>query len=125
MIKYIVFATLTLSFFVSCGSSSYSNNDTTRQVITVNGANLEKGKELYVKCVGCHGINGEKHALGKSDIIAGQNSQVTISQLKEYRAGTLNKHGMGALMKGQISGFSDNDIRDISYNIERLSGYTP
>ena len=98
--------------------SSVSNNTQTR----TNG-NLENGKELYVKCGGCHGKNGEKHALGKSDIIAGQNKDVTISQLKDYRGGRLNKHGMGALMKGQVASFSNTDIKNVARYIETLSGY--
>jgi hypothetical protein len=38
----------------------------------------------------------EKVALGKSAVVKGQSAAAIEKSLKEYKAGTLNKNGMGA-----------------------------
>jgi len=75
---------------------------------------MADGAALYAKCVGCHGANGEKAALGKSAVITGQDAAKTVEQLKGYKAGTLNIAGMGGLMKGQVASMSDADIQAVS-----------
>ncbi len=69
------------------------------------------GAALYKKCAGCHGAKGEKKALGKSAVISGLGADKIIEDLKGYKAGTLNLHGMGGLMKGQTAALSDDDIK--------------
>jgi cytochrome c553 len=78
------------------------------------------GKALFAKCAGCHGQNGEKAALGKSAVIKGTDAAAIEKDLKGYKAGTLNKHGMGALMKGQVASLSDEDIKAIAEYISSL-----
>ncbi|HFU77034.1 MAG TPA: c-type cytochrome, partial [Epsilonproteobacteria bacterium] len=39
---------------------------------------MADGAAAFAKCVGCHGANGEKAALGKSAIIKGQDAAKTI-----------------------------------------------
>jgi cytochrome c len=78
------------------------------------------GAALYAKCVACHGANGEKPGLGKSAVIAGQDAAKTIEQLNAYKAGTLNQYNMGALMKGQVAGMSDADIKAVSEYIAAM-----
>ncbi len=78
------------------------------------------GAALYKKCAGCHGAKGEKKALGKSAVIAGQDSAKSVEQLAGYKAGTLNVHGMGGLMKGQVASYSDADIKAVSDYIAGL-----
>ncbi|MDD2399576.1 MAG: c-type cytochrome [Sulfurovum sp.] len=68
----------------------------------------------YAKCAGCHGTNGEKAALGKSAIIKGQDAAKTVEQLNGYKAGTLNIHGMGGLMKGQVASLDDAAIKEVA-----------
>jgi len=75
---------------------------------------MADGAALYAKCVGCHGANGEKAALGKSAVITGQDAAKTVEQLNGYKAGTLNQHGMGGLMKGQVASMSDADIKAVA-----------
>ena len=72
------------------------------------------GAALYKKCAGCHGLHGEKKALGKSAVIKGWPKEKTIEALKGYKAGTRNVHGMGGLMKGQVASLSDADIEAIA-----------
>lgn len=72
------------------------------------------GKALSAKCAACHGANFEKAALGKSAIVKGQSAGAIETSLKGYKAGTLNKAGMGALMKGQVATMSDADIKAVA-----------
>ena len=81
---------------------------------------LAKGKELFGKCASCHGADGKRKALGKSAPIAGMSKDEVVKILKEYKAGTLNKYGMGALMKGQVAGLSDEDIEALAAYIASL-----
>lgn len=69
-----------------------------------------KGKGLYLKCAGCHGSNGEKPALGKSQVIKGWTSQQIIDALKGYKS---DSYGgvMKGVMKAQVSALSDEDIK--------------
>jgi len=93
----------------------------TLSLIVLSGlAFAGSGESLYAKCAGCHGSNGEKAALGKSAIITGQDTGLTEKQLKGYKAGTLNQHGMGSIMKGQMATFSDEDIIEISKYISTM-----
>lgn len=78
------------------------------------------GAALFKKCVACHGAKAEKKALGKSAIITGQDAAITVTALKGYKAGTLNTHGMGALMKGQVASYSDADIEAVAAHIAGL-----
>jgi cytochrome c len=81
---------------------------------------MADGAALYAKCVGCHGANGEKAALGKSAVITGQDAAKTVEQLNGYKAGTLNVHGMGGLMKGQVASMSDADIQAVADHIAAM-----
>ena len=81
---------------------------------------MADGAATFAKCAGCHGANGEKAALGKSAIIQGQDAAKTVEQLNGYKAGTLNQHGMGAVMKGQVAALSDADIKAVADHIAGL-----
>ena len=72
------------------------------------------GAALFKKCAGCHGMHGEKKALGKSAVIKGWSKEKIIEALKGYKAGKRNVHGMGMLMKGQVASLSDADIEAIA-----------
>ncbi len=78
------------------------------------------GAALYKKCAACHGAKGEKAALGKSAVIGGMDVAALEADLKGYKAGTTNKKGMGALMKGQVAAYSDADITAVSAYIHGL-----
>lgn len=59
------------------------------------------------KCASCHGQKAEKKALGKSDVIAGWDAATVVAALKEYKAGTRNKHGMLPAKKGVTAPLTD------------------
>jgi len=75
---------------------------------------------VYAKCSGCHGKDGKMKALGKSEIIAGQSKDELIKKIKEYKEGTRNVAGMGALMKGQVASLSDADIEAIATYLSNI-----
>ena len=78
------------------------------------------GAAAYKKCVSCHGAKAEKKALNKSEIINTWDAAKIEESLKGYKAGTLNVHGMGALMKGQVASYDDATITAVSAYIATL-----
>lgn len=81
---------------------------------------MADGAAAYAKCAGCHGQNGEKSALNKSGIIGGQDAATTVEALKGYKAGTLNKNGMGGMMKTQVASMDDAAIQEVADYIATL-----
>ena len=74
----------------------------------------------YDRCAGCHGIQGEKQALGKSARITGQEASLTVEQLTSYRDSDMNLYGMGKLMTSQVRDMSEEDIKAMAEYIEAL-----
>ena len=81
---------------------------------------MADGAALYAKCAGCHGANGKTKALGKSNPIAGMAAADVVKDLEGYKAGTLNKHGMGGVMKGQAN-MSAEDMKALGEYISKLA----
>lgn len=77
------------------------------------------GEALYKACASCHGANGEKAALGKSQIIKGWDETKTVEALKGYKAGTYGGP-MKGVMKGQVARLSDADINALAGYISTL-----
>ena len=70
----------------------------------------------YGKCVGCHGANGEKIALGKSKVI----KDMTKAEIKTAMIGYKNNtYGgtMKGLMVAQSISLSEEDINTIAEQI--------
>ncbi|AXX92568.1 cytochrome C [Malaciobacter molluscorum LMG 25693] len=76
------------------------------------------GATLYKKCATCHGINGEKQALGKSKVIKDLSKAEFINAMKGYKAGTYGGP-MKGLMKGQVASLSDADIEALANHIAK------
>jgi cytochrome c553 len=76
--------------------------------------------ELYKKCAGCHGENGELSALQQSAAIGGQESNLTIKELTAYKNGELNQYGLGNIMKLQLSALSQSDIEELAQYIANI-----
>ena len=72
----------------------------------------------YAKCVGCHGANGEKVAMGKSKVIKDMTKADFIAAMKGYKDGSYGGP-MKGLMKGQVSSLSDADIEAIANQIAK------
>jgi cytochrome c553 len=78
------------------------------------------GAALFAKCAGCHGADGKTKALGKSAPIAGMAVDALVKDMEGYKAGTLNKHGMGGVMKGQVAALSADDMKALAEHINKL-----
>ena len=68
---------------------------------------------LYKKCAGCHGVNGEKVALGKSKIIKGWDILKTTNAINGYKDGSYGGV-MKGLMKSQVNSLNDKEIEALS-----------
>ena len=75
--------------------------------------------KLYVACAGCHGVHGEKKALGKSQVIGGWEASKVVTALKGYQDGTYGG-AMKAVMKGQASKLTPQEITALSEYISAL-----
>jgi len=82
-------------------------------------ATEDNGATLYKTCAGCHGVNGEKAALGKSQVIQGWSVSKLEHALNGYKDGSYGAT-MKAVMKGQASKLSDADIKAVSEYISQL-----
>ncbi len=116
---------IALSLLLACGvamaaEGNATDANATDANATASVADAGKGKALFAKCAGCHGQNGEKKALSKSDVIKGWDAAKTEEALKGYKAGTRNAHGMGGVMKGQVAAMSDEDIKALAAYIATL-----
>ena len=96
--------------------------------ILTQSAQGEDSAEVSVKkCQGCHGIDLNKKAFGKSQPLQNMSEDEIESTLKAYKLGTLNKYGFGSLMKAQVESFSDTQIHELAVQIKEsnTSSSTP
>ena len=77
------------------------------------------GAELFSKCASCHGINAEKKALGKSQVIKGWDIAKIENALGGYKNGTYGG-SMKGLMKAQVTSLSEKDITLLAKHISKL-----
>lgn len=71
------------------------------------------GEVSYKKCASCHGLSGEKKALGKSKIISEMTNKEIVTALTGYKDGTYGGQ-MKAIMIGQVKNLTSNDIKLIA-----------
>jgi cytochrome c-type protein NapB len=71
-------------------------------------------------CVGCHGANFEKHAMGKSKVVKDMSKADIVAALKGYKDGTYGG-AMKGIMKGQTTSMSDADMTAIADSIKGAS----
>ncbi len=60
-------------------------------------------------CVGCHGANFEKKAMGKSKVVKDMSKEEIVAALKGYKDGTYGG-AMKGIMTGQVKSLSDADM---------------
>jgi cytochrome c553 len=87
-------------------------------VVTASFA-FADGKALYAKCAGCHGVNAQNKALGKSKVIKGWKKSKIVKALKGYKKGTYGG-AMKGIMKGQVATYSDKQISQVADYISKL-----
>ncbi|MBN2767788.1 MAG: c-type cytochrome [Campylobacterales bacterium] len=82
---------------------------------------MADGAATYAtKCASCHGADGKTPALGKSAPIAGMDAATAETEINGYKAGTLNKYGMGATMKGMVVALDDATIKEVATYVSTL-----
>ena len=77
------------------------------------------GATLYKKCASCHGMNGEKVALGKSKVIANMSEAELNTAMNGYKDGSYGGP-MKGLMKGQVAKLSSAEVGELSKYITTL-----
>ena len=68
----------------------------------------------YNACIGCHGIKGEKNTMAPASKPNMMKKADIVAALKGYKAGTTNKYGKGAIMRGFASRLSDAQMTEIA-----------
>lgn len=76
-------------------------------------------KILFGACAVCHGKNGEKAALGKSQIIKGWDKEKVIAALNGYKDGSYGGV-MKGVMKSQVINKTDAEIEALAEFISNL-----
>ena len=87
--------------------------ETTEVVTTKSGA------DLFKVCSSCHGVNGEKKALNKSQVIQAWSESQVSAALHGYKDGSYGG-AMKGLMKSQVGKLSDEDISALAKHISEL-----
>lgn len=103
---------LLLLSFLSISLLAVENNSIKSELELKNS-----GKNLFKKCAACHGMNGERKALGKSKIIKNFTEKEFITALNGYKDGSYGGV-MKGLMKGQIDKYSEEDFISIAKFLE-------
>lgn len=78
-----------------------------------------EGSELFKKCATCHGLEGEKKALNKSEVIQGWEVERTTEALNGYKDGSYGGV-MKGVMKGQVVNLKDEEIKILAEYIRDL-----
>jgi len=92
----------------------------THELLDSNATIPIDAEALYKKCAGCHGSDGKTKALNKSLIIAGADSNTTLSKLQGYQKGELDIAGMGRLMTTQVDGLSLEELQALATYIQQM-----
>jgi cytochrome c553 len=86
-------------------------------VIASTSLMAASGVSLARNCVGCHGVNFEKAALGRSDIVKGWSAERIESALISFKTTTESDE---IVMKNQVSNFSNEQIKSIAKYISNI-----
>jgi cytochrome c553 len=89
------------------------------KVIDTKNNSTDNAKALFLKCAGCHGQNGEIHALGKSQKISEWDAVKIENALLGYKNGTYGGN-MKGVMIGQVMQLSESDIKSLSTYISKM-----
>ncbi len=90
---------------------------TAHKVATASSFNAKR--TFNRKCGGCHGVSGEKPALGKSQIIEGWEASKVLTALQGYKDGSYGG-AMKGLMASQVSALSQTDMEALAEHISKL-----
>src|SRR5690606_1920048 len=75
----------------------------------------ERGRELFLQCVSCHGSDGDGQENGNTPRIAGQHYEVLVKQLVDFRHGKRWDFRMEA--------FADNHHLETAQDVANVAAY--
>lgn len=88
---------------------------------TVMAADLEIGKEKFnSNCTACHGANGERKALGISQVIAEIGDPKIVEGLLRNIIDNGKESGKNMAMVNAVSNLSDEEVMNLSAYIATL-----
>ena len=90
-------------------------------IATISVSANPQGKKLYAKCAGCHGDNGQKKALGKSDLLVGKSRALLEKEMNGYKMGILNMHGLGGMKRELMRDYTQKEISNMAQHIESFT----
>jgi len=82
-------------------------------------AGAADGKELYAKCVGCHGADGAKVPMGVGKPVKGMSEDEAFKALSGYKAMTYGGERKN-IMESQVKNLSDEDMKALAKYISTL-----
>lgn len=121
--KKSLFISLALA---ACVSMGFAEDNATKANATAEVASagfsgdVDKGADIFKKCVACHGAKAEKSYLNKIPVLTTLDPAEMVENMKKYKAGELNVFKMGAVMKGQMAGLSEEDMKNVVAYIQTL-----
>ena len=92
---------------------------------TLEGGNAETGKQKYIPCVACHGVNGEGNQALNAPPLAGTSDWYQLTSLQKFKAGvrgTNPKDTTGMLMRPMSMTLADEQaMKDVLAYIATLT----
>ncbi len=79
------------------------------------------GKKEYKKCMGCHGVNGEKSAFNKTLPLNNQTKEELYKKMNGYRQGILSMYGMGNIKRKMTRGYTQEQLKELAAYIATLN----
>ncbi len=87
--------------------------------LSLIAAEKPNGQALAQKCIGCHGADFGKKALGISKVVKGMKADEIAKELEGYKTGTFGGP-MKGIMRGQVASYNNADIKAVSAYIAGL-----
>lgn len=119
MIKKSILTFLSIGLFSITTLADNNNSDLNITDYNINEVNLStlSSAEVHTdNCIGCHGENFEKPAMGMSNIVKEMTKEYIEATLFNYKYES-NDGNMDALMAWQTSQLSDDEIRALARKI--------
>ena len=115
--------TLILTLFTLNSFASENNNtidlNTTQDLNSSNENNITENIDMEVNtdnCVGCHGLNFEKTAMGMSNIVSEMTKEYIEASLFNYKYNSVEGN-MNPLMSWQTAKLTDDEIKAIAQKL--------
>jgi cytochrome c oxidase subunit II len=118
--QYILPLLLLFALSACGGSSTPAAEQDSRQA----AADREKGQQLYVACIACHGAAGEGIASLQAPAIAHQEDWYIIRQMEQFKQGIRGAHEEdvhGAQMAAMVKHLSAEEIAQVTAYVKTLS----